>query len=65
MSGNTNVDKEITNILDCFGGVDGGASFIKLKALLERFKEDDSESAREVELVVKRFSRLIDVVAST
>lgn len=54
----------INNILDCFGGADGGVGFARLKILVEQLeKQADAgdDNAERVIQVVHQFSRLIDV----
>lgn len=55
------------NILDCFGGADGGIAFIKLKVMLEDFDKQSQEhtpegnTAFQVLRVVHQFNRLIEL----
>lgn len=55
--------KALDNILDCFGGADGGASFVRLKWFLEDLDErqETDPVAEQILEVMFRFSRLIDV----
>jgi hypothetical protein len=62
------VKKSLDNILDTFGGVDGGISFVQLKTLVEQLAsraETGDESAAEVLNVMFRFERLIEVAKKT
>lgn len=52
------------NILDTFGGADGGVSFINLKWMIENMdslSDQGEEHATEIIKVMLRFSKLIDV----
>ncbi len=65
---NPKVKAEIDNILDCFGGSDGGVSFANLKCLLSEMCEKSCEgdaSADKVLEVLARFSRLVDVAQNS
>lgn len=58
------VKDSMDNILDCFGGADGGISFIKLKIMLtdiEKKHLEGDQCAGEILIVLHRFSNLIDV----
>jgi len=54
--------KEFDNILDCFGGSDGGARFFRLKTALETYEHDENPAAAELLKIMTTFSRLIDAV---
>ena len=50
--------------LNCFGGEDGGVSFVKLRSLVVRFIEESekgSEASHEIIMVIERFNRLISI----
>lgn len=47
-------------ILDCFGGVDGGVSFVKLKALLEHMEADESVTGDKVVNIMLNFAKLVN-----
>jgi len=53
------------NILNCFGGADGGLRYIKYLSIMRDFAEqaenDDDGSARLVD-IVEKFSSLINVL---
>jgi len=57
--------KAMDTILDCFGGADGGITFIRLRDFIKRMENEDSESARKILLVLHRFSKLIEVVQTS
>lgn len=61
-----NYKENISTILDCMGGADGGASFARMKVFLEGTAEslDDGtnvqpESSKELLLIVERMAKLI------
>lgn len=59
------IREELQNILDCMTGVDGGVSFIELRVALDRYEEeaaDGNEASAEVLNMVRRFSKMIDIV---
>lgn len=64
------LQKAFDNILDCFGGADGGVAFIKLKVMLETFdeqsKEDNPEGNKAYQIirVVHQFNKLIEIAGS-
>jgi hypothetical protein len=52
----------VVNIMDCFSGADGGASFHQLRLMLgdmDRMAATGDEPAEEIVEMVLRFSRLI------
>lgn len=56
--------ESIDTMLDCFGGADGGGSFVKLCNLIERFADEHDEgdeAAGEILTLVLRFEQLIKV----
>lgn len=58
----TQVDVE--NILDCFSGADGGASFLALCSLIRHMDKQavaGDEGAIKIIGIVNRFAKLIDV----
>jgi hypothetical protein len=56
------VVKDITPIVDLFSCADGGAALVKLRGLLtDIYPKDDANSA-EFKLIVKRFSKLCDLM---
>jgi len=59
------IENEILDpILDCFGGADGGVSFLNVKNFLREMmqrSENGDASASEVVLVAKRFVKFIEV----
>ena len=58
-------EKANQNILDCFGGTDGGLRYIKYLSIMRDFsKQADTGNTTSMELVeiVKKFSNLIDVL---
>lgn len=62
------VDKAFNEILDCFGGTDGGISFVKTRTLIEEMQkrsENGDESAAKVVQIVMQFSRLIKIAQTT
>lgn len=63
MALDTNVNDEINNIMDCFAGADGGVAFVQFRGMMEQMKKEDSESAREIEAVVRKFSKLSDIAS--
>lgn len=59
------IQKHFDNILDTFGGADGGSRFCHLKFFLEELDrrvvmDGDVNAGRIIELMVK-FSKLIDI----
>ncbi len=58
-------EKANQNILDCFGGADGGMRYINYLTIMRNFAEqaenDDDGSARLVD-IVEKFSNLINVL---
>lgn len=52
------------NILDCYGGSDGGIRFVGLLVLLDRMEAEDSEASRQLIDIVLKMSRLIDAANS-
>ena len=58
-------EKANQNILDCFGGADGGLRYINYLTIMRNFAEqaenDDSGSARLVD-IVEKFSSLINTL---
>jgi len=51
-------------ILDCFGGTDGGGSFVKLKFFLEQIEQKSKKgdiAAKEILLIAKRFVKIIEL----
>ena len=60
----TETKKAFDNILDTMTGMDGGVSFVKFKCLVEQMDDmanNGNKPAEEIILLVKRFSKLIDV----
>lgn len=58
------LQEHFDNILDTFGGADGGVRFIKLKMLLntmEKHADNGDTSAKMILDMMIRFSRLINV----
>lgn len=54
------VKDNITTILDCFSGTDGGISFVKLRFFLESLeKNDTSENAQKMLEAVDKLAKLI------
>ena len=61
----TKVKEYIDNFLDCFGGADGGVSFVRFKINLseiEKQANNGNDDAEKIIEVVARFSRLIDAI---
>ena len=59
------VKENLDNILDCFGGADGGISFVNFKFTLEALEiqsNNGDENAKEILLLVDRFSTLINLI---
>ena len=65
MSVQEQVEQAIDTMLDCFGGADGGMSFVKMKILAQEMsrqaEEEGSESALEVCQVILRMEKFIKV----
>lgn len=57
MNTHTQTQELIKPILDCFGGADGGVSFVKLKVYLERNVNKDFYQ-KDI-LLVKEFAEFI------
>lgn len=56
------VKKDFGLIMECFGGVDGGISFLKTRLLLEEFDKratNGDEPAEQVVQIMRRFAHLI------
>ena len=55
--------QSFNNILDTFGGTDGGGSFVLTKSFIEDFDkraENGDKDAEEIIKIVHRFSNLIN-----
>jgi len=61
---NKKYDQEFNNILDTFGGADGGVSFVRLQSFLKdienRWLDGDKDSGLILD-IMSRFSKLIDI----
>lgn len=59
------IERHFTNVLDTFGGTDGGISFVNIKCLIEmvdeRAQAGDQASIELLEATLVRFSKLIDI----
>ena len=57
----------LDNILDCFGGADGGVSFAKFRYAVEDLEKQamgGDVSAKRIIEVVRQFSKLINVLGT-
>lgn len=54
--------ENIITLLDCFSGVDGGISFVKLRFFLEGLESDPSDEAQRMLLSLEHLARLIDAL---
>jgi len=58
-------EKANQNILDCFGGADGGMRYIKYLSIMRDFADqadDDNDTSKELVEIVKKLSNLIDAL---
>ena len=57
----------LDNVLDCFGGADGGVSFVKFRYAVEDLEKQamgGDVSAKRIIEVVRQFSKLINVLGT-
>ena len=54
--------KEFINILDTMTGADGGVKFVYLKAYLDNLEHEHTYASEQIEEIVLKFSKLIEVV---
>jgi hypothetical protein len=59
------LDTAFNNILDTFGGADGGISFVRFRSFLEKLENPkciaDEESSNKLIKIVLQFNKMIDI----